>query len=164
LTTRFLFPKVGNRAKKWFFVGKISLGAPVQFAGITALSLDAKGRMTIPARYRDALLAQSKGALALVESDDGCLILMAQSLWEEKTASFSESDSDNERRRFWLGLSDTPEMDGQGRVLINPVLRDGACIQRDVVLLGVGQHFEIWDSATLESHKQSVRQRKRGGA
>jgi DNA-binding transcriptional regulator/RsmH inhibitor MraZ len=44
------------------------------------------------------------------------------------------------------------------------VLREGACIQRDVVLLGVGQHFEIWDSATLESHKQSVRQRKRGGA
>jgi MraZ protein len=146
------------------FCGGISLGLSVQFAGITALSLDAKGRMTIPARYRDALVAQSKGALALIESDDGCLILMAQSLWEEKTTSFSEQDSDNERRRFWLGLSDTPEMDGQGRVLINPVLREGARIQRDVVLLGVGRHFEIWDSATLELHKESVRQRKRGGA
>jgi MraZ protein len=164
LTACFLFPKVGNRAKKWFFVGEIPLGLAVQFAGITALSLDAKGRMTIPARYRDALVAQSKGALALVESDDGCLVLMAQSLWEQKTASFSENDADNERRRFWLGLSDTPEMDGQGRVLINPVLREGAHIQRDVILLGVGQHFEIWDSATLESHKLSVRQRKRGGA
>lgn len=155
---------MGNRAKKWFFVGEIPLALPAHFAGITALSLDVKGRMTIPSRYRDALVAQSKGALALIESDDGCLILMAQSLWEQKTASFSASDSDNERRRFWLGLSDTPEMDSQGRVLINPVLREGACIQRDVVLLGVGQHFEIWDSATLESHKQSVRQRKRAGA
>lgn len=155
---------MGNRAKKWFFVGEVFLGAPAQFSGITALSLDAKGRMTIPARHRDALVAQSKGALALVESDDGCLMLMAQSLWEQKTASFSETDSDNERRRFWLGLSDTPEMDSQGRVLINPVLREGAGIQRDVVLLGVGQHFEIWDASTLDAHKQSVRQRKRGGA
>lgn len=155
---------MGNRAKKWFFVGEVFLGAPAQFSGITALSLDAKGRMTIPARHRDALVAQSKGALALVESDDGCLMLMAQSLWEQKTASFSETDSDNERRRFWLGLSDTPEMDSQGRVLINPVLREGAGIQRDVVLLGVGQHFEIWDASTLDAHKQSVRQRERGGA
>lgn len=155
---------MGNRAKKWFIVGKISLSVAVQFTGITALSLDVKGRMTIPARHRDALLALSKGALALVESDEGCLLLMAQSLWEHKTASFSDQETDDERRRFWLGLSDTPEMDGQGRVLINPVLREGAKIQRDVVLLGVGQHFEIWDSATLESHKNAVRQRKRAGA
>jgi MraZ protein len=134
-----------------------------QFAGITALSLDVKGRMTIPTRYRDGLLAQSKGTLALVESDDGCLLLMAQSLWDQRIARFSDDDADSERRRFWLGLSDTPEIDNQGRVLINPVLRDGAKIQRDVILLGVGTHFEIWDAATLEAHKQSVRYRKRGG-
>ncbi len=134
-----------------------------QFAGITALSLDAKGRMAIPTRYRDVLIAQSKGALALVESDDGCLLLMAQSLWEQKIATFTEGEADAERRRFWLGLSDTPDMDAQGRVLINPVLRDGAHIQRDVILLGVGTHFEIWDAASLESHKQAVRHRKRGG-
>ena len=88
---------------------------------------------------------------------------MAQSLWEQKISTFTEDESDAERRRFWLGLSDTPEMDAQGRVLINPVLRDGAHIQRDVILLGVGTHFEIWDAASLESHKQAVRHRKRGG-
>jgi MraZ protein len=88
---------------------------------------------------------------------------MAEPLWSEKVATFSSDESDAERRRFWLGLSDTPEMDGQGRVLINPVLRDGAGIQRDVMLLGVGSHFEIWDAVRLESHKQSVRLRKRGG-
>jgi MraZ protein len=120
--------------------------------------------MTVPTRYRDALLSQSKGALALLESDNGCLLLMAQPQWEQKIASFSDDERDDERRRFWLGLSDTPEMDAQGRVLINPVLRDGAGIQRDVILLGVGAHFEIWDAATLELHKQSVRQRKRGGS
>ncbi len=145
------------------FCGGVDLAVPVTFSGITALSLDAKGRMTIPTRYREALNAQSNGALALVESDDGCLLLMAQRLWDEKVATFSSDEDDTERRRFWLGLSDTPEMDNQGRVLLNPVLRDGAHIQRDVILLGVGAHFEIWDSATLGSHKQAVRQRKRGG-
>ena len=119
--------------------------------------------MTIPTRYREALVAQSNGALALIESDDGCLLLMAQSRWDRKVAALSDDESDAERRRFWLGLSDTPEIDNQGRVLINPVLRDGARIQRDVTLLGVGEYFEIWDAATLETHKQSVRHRKRGG-
>lgn len=140
------------------------MALPLQFSGVSALSLDVKGRMTIPTRYRDALLERSAGALALVESDDGCLLLMPQSLWAEKISLFSSDDRDAERRRFWMGLSDTPEMDAQGRVLINPVLRDGAHIQRDVILLGVGDFFEIWDAAALELHKQSVRQRKRGGS
>lgn len=146
------------------FCGELDLAQSGLFAGITALSLDVKGRMTIPARYRAELAAQSKGALALLESDDGCLLLMSAPLWTQKISSLSDEDHDSERRRFWLGLSDTAEMDAQGRVLINPVLRDGAHIQRDVILLGVGTHFEIWDAATLESHKQSVRQRKRGGS
>ncbi len=145
------------------FCGGHGLAVSGQFSGVTALSLDAKGRMTIPTRYREALVAQSNGALALIESDDGCLLLMAQSRWDQKVAALSDDESDAERRRFWLGLSDTPEMDNQGRVLINPVLRDGARIQRDVTLLGVGEYFEIWDAATLETHKQSVRHRKRGG-
>jgi len=146
------------------FLWGFGLSSKSLFAGITALSLDVKGRMTIPSRYREALLSESKGALALLESDDGCLLLMSHQRWERQIAELSEGEDDAERRRFWLGLSDTPEMDGQGRVLINPVLRDGAQIQRDVVLLGVGPHFEIWDATTLDTHKQSVRHRKRGGS
>ena len=146
------------------FCGGFLLALSLAFSGVSALSLDVKGRMTIPTRYRDELLARSQGALALVESDDGCLLLMAQSLWAEKVALFSSDERDAERRRVWMGLSDTPEMDAQGRVLINPVLREGAHIQRDVILLGVGELFEIWDASALELHKQAVRQRKRGGS
>ena len=70
------------------FCGGFALTVSGQFSGVTALSLDVKGRMTIPTRYRDALVSQSKGALALIESDDGCLLLMAQLLWSEKVATF----------------------------------------------------------------------------
>ena len=74
------------------FCGGFLLALSLAFSGVSALSLDVKGRMTIPTRYRDELLARSQGALALVESDDGCLLLMAQSLWAEKVALFSSDE------------------------------------------------------------------------
>jgi MraZ protein len=134
------------------------------FVGISALSLDAKGRMTIPTRHRDALMQDSAGQLVLMESDSGCLLLMTQRLWAGRIASITEDDADEERRRFWLGLSDTPEIDSAGRVLINPVLREGAGISREVMLLGVGPHFEVWDATRLALHKEAVRARKMRGA
>jgi MraZ protein len=133
--------------------------------GISALSLDAKGRMTLPARYREAL-GVGEGAtstLALLESDNGCLLLMTHDRWVAKINSLSEEESDEDRRRFWLGLSDTPDIDAAGRILLNPVLREGAGISREVMLLGVGSHFEIWDAARLSAHKEQVRARKLRG-
>jgi MraZ protein len=133
------------------------------YAGISALNLDTKGRMTLPARYREMLLSQSSGQLALIESDDGCLLLMPHDRWLSKVGQLSPDESADERRRFWLGLSDTPEIDTAGRVLINPVLREGAGISREVMLLGVGEHFEIWDASRLVAHKEQVRARKMRG-
>ncbi|MEY4014610.1 MAG: hypothetical protein RLZZ290_1474 [Pseudomonadota bacterium] len=134
--------------------------------GISALSLDAKGRMTLPARYREALgVGDPTGStLALLESDNGCLLLMSQARWVAKINGLSEDEADEDRRRFWLGLSDTPEIDSAGRILLNPVLREGAGISREVMLLGVGPHFEIWDAARLAAHKEQVRARKLRGA
>lgn len=134
------------------------------YTGISALTLDAKGRMTVPTRYRDALLGEAQGQLALVESDNGCLLLMTQARWESKIAALGDTEEAEERRRFWLGLSDTPEIDSAGRLLINPVLREGAGISREIMLLGVGTHFEVWDAARLEAHKAAVRARKMKGA
>jgi len=133
------------------------------FSGVSALSLDAKGRMTIPTRYRDILAREAQGQIALIESDVGCLLLMPQSRWSAKVQALSAEESDDERRRFWLGLSDTPELDTAGRVLINPVLREGAGISREVMLLGLGEFFELWDPARLDHHKEQVRARKLRG-
>jgi MraZ protein len=152
------------------------------FSGISALSLDVKGRMTLPTRYRDALHRASEGQVALLESNDGCLLLMPFTQWSRRVEQLTQADAPiaagkephedldwdddtgQERRRFWLGLSDTPELDSAGRILVNPVLREGAGIGREAMLLGVGSHFEIWDPERLARHKEQVRARKfRGG-
>ena len=123
------------------------------FFGVASLTLDNKGRMTIPIRFRDYLLEDnSKNVLALVESRDGCLLLMNHNLWSKKVNKLLKDGSD-EQRRFWIGLSDTPEIDRSGRVLINSVLRNGAGINKEIILLGVGKHLEIWDESNLHNHK-----------
>ena len=130
------------------------------FYGITALSLDIKGRMTIPIRYREYLSTKQEGAnLALVESDEGCLILMRHSMWLKKVNTLMKNGT-NAEKRFWLGLSHTPELDKSGRVLINSVLREGAAIKKEIILLGVGDYLEIWDSIRLENHKSNVKNMK----
>ena len=128
------------------------------FSGISSLSLDAKGRMTVPVRYRDHLKVKNSNLLALVESNYGCLLLMSHSEWRKRVDWITKSGSDNDRR-FWIGLSDTPELDRSGRVLINSVLRQGALIKREIILLGVGLYLEIWDFNRLEEHKKITRQR-----
>ncbi len=130
------------------------------FYGVTALNLDVKGRMTIPIRYRDFLSKDNKSNyLALVESDVGCLLLMQYAIWSKKVEGLKKNGT-NAQKRFWLGLSDTPELDRSGRVLINSVLREGAAIQKEIVLLGVGDYLEIWDSLRLKEHKSLVREIK----
>ena len=123
------------------------------FFGVASLTLDNKGRMTIPIRFRGYLLEDnSKNVLALIESRDGCLLLMSHNLWSKKVNELIKDGSD-EQRRFWIGLSDTPEIDRSGRVLINSVLRNGAGINKEIILLGVGKHLEIWDESNLHNHK-----------
>ena len=84
--------------------------------------------------------------------------MMPHKVWIEKTKSLLKYGSDTEKR-FWIGLSDTPELDRSGRVLIASMLRSGAGINKDVVLLGVGENLEIWDSERLNRHKEIIRTR-----
>ncbi len=128
------------------------------FSGISSLSLDDKGRMTVPVKYREYLNVRNSDLLALVESNFGCLLLMSHSEWKKKVDLIIKNGTD-EDKRFWIGLSDTPELDRSGRVLINSVLRQGALIKREIILLGVGAHLEIWDFNRLEEHKKITRQR-----
>ena len=97
------------------------------------------------------------GIIAIVESDFGCLIMMPHQVWASKAKNLMLDGTDRQKR-FWIGLSDTPELDRAGRILITPILRTGASLNGEVVLLGVGENLEVWDSHRLARHKEIVRQ------
>lgn len=120
------------------------------FQGASALNLDAKGRMTIPAKHRDALSVQCEGRITLTKHPHGCLLLFPRPVWEvhrEQIASWPMSA--RAWQRIFLGNASDVEMDSAGRILIAPELRSAAELSRDVMLLGMGSHFEIWDAAKL---------------
>lgn len=128
------------------------------FQGASSLNLDAKGRMTIPARHRDALTVQCEGRVTLTRHPHGCLLFFPRPTWEshrEQIAGWPMSA--RAWQRIFLGNASDVEMDGAGRILIAPELRSAVGLERDVMLLGMGSHFEIWDAAQLAaSEAQAV--------
>lgn len=123
-------------------------GLPV-FRGVTLLVLDAKGRLAIPARHRDALLAASGGRLVLTADPSRCLLLYPLAAWEPIQARLMSLSSFNERirglQRLLVGHADDVELDGAGRILVPPALRRYAALDKQVVLVGQGHKFEVWD-------------------
>lgn len=120
------------------------------FQGSSALTLDAKGRVSIPTRHRDALVSQVEGRLTITRHPDGCLLMYPRNIWEqrrEQIAAFPMSA--RPLQRLLLGNAQDVEMDGSGRILVAPELRQAAGLTREVMLLGMGSHFELWDAAEL---------------
>lgn len=120
------------------------------FQGASALNLDAKGRMSIPARHRDALQIQCEGRVTLTKHPHGCLLLFPRPVWESHRDQIAAWPmSARAWQRIFLGNASDVEQDTAGRILIAPELRSAAGISRDLMLLGMGSHFEIWDAAKL---------------
>lgn len=123
------------------------------FQGASELSLDAKGRLTVPTRHRDALLSGGR-AVVLTAHPDSCLLLYPRLAWEPIGARIQSLSSFNEQARWWqrllVGFAEELELDGQGRILISPALRKFAALKKVVMLVGQGSHFEIWDGKAWE--------------
>jgi MraZ protein len=129
-------------------------GVKVVFQGSSALTLDAKGRISIPTRHRDALMAQAEGRLTLTRHPDGCLLVYPRPEWEKKREQIAAFPmTARALQRLLLGNAQDVELDGSGRVLIAPELRNASGMTRDVMLLGLGAHFELWYAATLASRE-----------
>ncbi|WP_294635704.1 division/cell wall cluster transcriptional repressor MraZ [uncultured Aquabacterium sp.] len=129
----------------------------VVFQGASALALDAKGRMAVPARHRDALSALCSGQLTITKNPDGCLMVFPRPAWEafrDKVAALPMSAAG--WKRIFLGNAMDVEVDSAARVLISPELRAAAGITKDVMLLGMGSHFELWDAARYAAHEAEV--------
>jgi|SRR5690606_17006666 len=132
-------------------------GSEGMFQGSSALLLDAKGRMTIPARHRDALSTQCEGLLTLTRHPDGCLLLFPRPVWESHRERLAAMPIGARNwTRIFLGNALDVEMDATGRILISPELRDAAALTREVMLLGMGSHFEIWDSGALAAKERET--------
>ncbi|MEX1168379.1 MAG: division/cell wall cluster transcriptional repressor MraZ, partial [Hydrogenophaga sp.] len=108
------------------------------FLGNSSLSLDAKGRLAVPTRHRDALAAGT-GTITLTKHPDGSLMIFPQPAWgafRERVAALPMDAL--WWRRIFLGNAMDVEMDGTGRILVSPELRAFAGITREATLLGMG--------------------------
>jgi len=118
------------------------------FRGSSFHTIDEKGRFAIPARFRDILRASEVDGVTITTLD-GCLKVYTREEWrkiEGRILDLAEkSDTMRRFRRWFIGRACECVCDKQGRVLISPVLRQYAEIGRDIVLVGVLDHFEIWD-------------------
>ncbi len=135
------------------------------FQGATQINLDAKGRMSVPTKARDPLTQGGTVKLVLTAHPEGCLLLYPLPAWEPiraKVMAFPSLDrQSNLWKRLLVGFAEEVDPDSAGRLLIPPVLRNYAHITRQVMLVGQGSHFEIWDLEAWNAGLESIRS---GGA
>jgi MraZ protein len=123
------------------------------FRGATRLTLDAKNRIAVPARYRDRLHEQCQGQLILTVDPierDPCLLLYPLPTWEvieQKLSSLPTLERQSRKlQRLMIGHATELEVDGHGRVRLPAELREFAGLDRAVMLIGQGNKFEVWDA------------------
>ncbi|ERH64213.1 MULTISPECIES: division/cell wall cluster transcriptional repressor MraZ [Pantoea] len=123
------------------------------FRGATLVNLDSKGRLAVPTRYRELLLAESQGQMVCtIDLHQPCLLLYTLPEWEiiEKKLARLSSMNPNERRvqRLLLGHASECQMDNAGRLLLANTLRQHASLTKEVMLVGQFNKFELWDEQT----------------
>jgi len=140
------------------------------FRGVNQINLDAKGRMAIPARYREQIQACCEGHLvATIDTEARCLLIYPLEEWEEIQEKVEALPSFNPAarriQRLLIGHATDLDMDANGRLLLPAPLREYAELDKKVVLLGQGRKFELWSEplwlATREQYLQEV---EMGGA
>lgn len=124
------------------------------FRGGPVLTLDTKGRIVVPARHRDVLLAVCQGKMIIAKNPDGCLSLFPLPVWEAFEAELVKMSVEFDAwRRLYIGSATDVDIDSGSRVLIPPELRQWACLEKDVKFMGVGSNFELWDSARYDARE-----------
>lgn len=119
------------------------------FRGVSAVNLDAKGRMALPVRFREVLRDACEGQVVItIDMDERCLLLYPLPVWEEIQARLEALPNVNREarriQRLLIGHATDAELDGSGRVLVPPMLRDYASLSKKLVLIGQGRKLEIW--------------------
>ena len=129
------------------------------FQGASSLSLDAKGRLSVPTRHRDVLAATASSQLTITKHPHGCLMVFPRPEWEKFRERLAQLPMSAQWwKRIFLGNAMDVDMDGTGRVLIFLYLRAAAGLTKEAVLLGMGNHFELWDKATYDEQEAQAMQ------
>lgn len=134
------------------------------FMGEYNHTIDAKGRLIIPAKFRDTL----GDKFVVTKGFDGCLFVYNKEEWtsfEQKLRTLPLGNKEARKLvRFFLAGADEVELDKQGRILVAPPLREYAVLEKDVVVIGAGNRVEIWnkekylDEATYEDMDEIAEQ------
>ena len=121
------------------------------FRGISNILIDTKGRLSMPSKYRDTILASAAGQIVItVDHADKCLLIYPMDQWLKVEQALMNLPNVNRRvrnmQRLILGHAAELELDVQGRVLLPAPLREYAGIDKRVVLVGQVNKFELWDA------------------
>ena len=119
------------------------------FRGRFEHTIDAKGRTSLPARYRDVLASIGEKRIVLTSGLDPCLVAYTMPEWltfEERIARLSTFDTAVQKlRRIYVSGAVECDVDDSGRILVPPTLREHARLTKDVVWAGSGKFAELWD-------------------
>jgi MraZ protein len=130
------------------------------FQGATGLNLDAKGRIAVPTRHRQPLQEGSDGKLVLTAHPHKCLLLYPASAWEPIRARIMTFSSFDPQLTLWkrllVGFAEELELDGAGRLLISPALRKFASLEKQLMLVGQGSHFELWSQEAWDRQLDQI--------
>jgi MraZ protein len=129
------------------------------FHGASKISLDEKGRMVIPTRYRERIAERAEGKLVVTVDRDQCLLIYPQPDWEQierKLMSLPNLNAQARRlQRLMVGHATDLEIDGHGRILLPPELREFALLGKTAMLIGQGNRFELWDEARWNERRDA---------
>ncbi|TAL64367.1 MAG: transcriptional regulator MraZ [Legionella sp.] len=129
------------------------------FRGINEINLDTKGRLAIPTRYRNELSAEGRIPLVVtIDPEETCLLLYPAAQWQiiednlQKLPSFNAAA--RRIQRLLIGHATDLEVDANGRILLPNILRNYARLNKEVVMIGQGNKFEVWDNELWGSMRE----------
>lgn len=129
------------------------------FRGLSNLNLDAKGRLAMPSRYRDLLMEACGGRMVTTIHPHRCLLVYPTPTWESIQAKLMDVPGIGGEtvmlQRMMVGHATDCELDGQGRFLVPPPLREFAGLSKEAVLIGQGNRFELWNAETWNKQYDS---------
>jgi MraZ protein len=130
------------------------------FRGRYEHSIDAKGRTSVPSRFREVMTAQGDSKLVLTTGLDSCLVAYPMAEWmafEQRLEALPQFDSDVVTlKRIYVSGAVECDVDKVGRLLIPAALRKHAQLKRDALWAGMGRHIELWSKETFEALRKDV--------